>query len=364
MCNPLSRFAVRYLLPITLLLCGPAALAAGDRSSTGSATIYVIQSGTGYFVNALIYLDGKYLDKLSPNTYLPLTVVPGAHEISTAGISRVALPLNAQAGEVYYIQPTTKADGNTQFTILSGTEGQRLLAQTRPIREMLHTTITPPQPRTEQRDDSDVTRFGPDSGAYLGLSGGSTRAKGVTDYALAGLPDFQAYIDLTFFPSIPATSSGSDSDTAEKLFVGFRFNRYLSVEGAYVNLGTYTAKLHATDGTDTVSLDGTWKFNGLSAAAVGSLPLGSHFALSAKLGGLYWKNKYDEVLTDTTLIPATDSASVTNHGFSPLLGIGVTVNLTKWLALRAEYERYWKVGKTDTGKFDIDSFSAGVVFLF
>jgi opacity protein-like surface antigen len=48
----------------------------------------------------------------------------------------------------------------------------------------------------------------------------------------------------------------------------------------------------------------------------------------------------------------------------PLLGAGVGYDLTRNVALRAEWDRYFRVGDASTGRGDIDQYTVGVAYRF
>ena len=121
-----------------VLLGGTEAWAASNAQPP--AQVYVISGSTGGFANVLLYLDGKNVEKLTSNTHVVLAVIPGPHEISTAGTTRVALSLNAKAGGVYYVKLTIQPNGLPQLASLSDQEGEQLVAQTRPVREQVLAT--------------------------------------------------------------------------------------------------------------------------------------------------------------------------------------------------------------------------------
>jgi OOP family OmpA-OmpF porin len=68
-----------------------------------------------------------------------------------------------------------------------------------------------------------------------------------------------------------------DSDIGWSLFGGYRINRYIGVEGGYVNLGEYKATSSSNNTADS--------FDAFYLAAVGILPFGEHWQLRAKAGG-------------------------------------------------------------------------------
>jgi hypothetical protein len=112
-------------------------------SGQASAWVYVIQGSTGNFGNAMLYIDGRNVGTLTTNTSLAMPVTPGLHEISTAANTRVALSLNAQAGNSYYVKLAISPKGLPQLSMLSDMEGQAALAQSQPLRNRTFSAGTP-----------------------------------------------------------------------------------------------------------------------------------------------------------------------------------------------------------------------------
>ena len=144
--------------------------------------------------------------------------------------------------------------------------------------------------------------------------------------------------------TIEASDNGfdfNDSDGSYKVFGGFRFLKFLGVEGSYVDFGSPS---DSSGGTD-VKVDATaW-----DAFAVGVLPLGSHFEIFAKLGLVVWD-------TDTAI---EGLGSDSDSGTDSTYGAGVAFIFGKHLGVRAEYERF-EIENTDK----VDMVSIGADFRF
>ena len=159
------------------------------------------------------------------------------------------------------------------------------------------------------------------------------------------------------------TSFNRDSSNlGGKLFVGYRFNEYLGVEGAYSNYGK--EKYRYTTATATGS--GELKAEAFSIAATGRLPFGNGFAALGKIGASRVHSKYHEAWVDGGT-PGSDSDS--QNTVVPMLGIGAEYTLNKAFTVRAEYEINGKariVDSTYTGvaKVKTDMFSIGVGYHF
>ncbi len=116
-----------------------------------------------------------------------------------------------------------------------------------------------------------------------------------------------------------AVTDLDSSDSGYAVFGGYKFTRYLALEFAYADLGSYTF-----ENTGPARLGGTREFSALSGAAVGFIPLGnSGITLSGKVG-------IASVSADTKL---DDFGSVAGDiDISPvsnILGVGLSFKPTK-----------------------------------
>lgn len=122
-----------------------------------------------------------------------------------------------------------------------------------------------------------------------------------------------------------------ENDLGFKVFGGYRFFPWLSVEGIYLNGGK--PEVSASEGPASASLE--IEVQSLIAAAVFSLPVGDRFELFIKPGVAFWdsstRGRYSE--------PGyTESFDVDDNGSAFFLGGGAAVNFTDNLAARLEYE--------------------------
>ena len=188
-----------------------------------------------------------------------------------------------------------------------------------------------------------------ESGAYLGLSLGQSRANDV---------------DCT------AGFSCDKTDMAWKIFGGYQFMRYLAAEGGYTNLGKIKASTDAGGTSASVSSKSTaWEL-----LAVGSYPIGtSGFAPYVKAGFYSAETKSDISLTAGG---ASTSGSFKKTNTDWTAGLGVRYDFMKNFAVRAEWQRYNGVGGGDhtvtvggvsastSGDSTIDVFSLGAIYKF
>jgi hypothetical protein len=115
-----------------------------------------------------------------------------------------------------------------------------------------------------------------------------------------------------------------DDDTAMKVFGGWRFNPYLALELAYLDLGSPSQDF----GGVTVETE----FTGFAPYVVGTLPLGI-FELFGKIG--YYI--YD--VEATVSAAGFGSESIKESDEDLVYGVGIGVVLFERLNARLEYER-------------------------
>jgi opacity protein-like surface antigen len=145
-------------------------------------------------------------------------------------------------------------------------------------------------------------------------------------YAGAGVGSFNLDIDNPDDVEETIDRYSSD-DTAWKAFAGYRINPYVSVEAAYVNLGS-PDDIIAPDTKLTVETDG------FAPYVVGTLPIGDSFEAFAK-AGYYW---YD--INTRLTAPGTVIASDTDSDSTFTWSAGLGLDLFDHVNLRLEYEQF------------------------
>ena len=176
-----------------------------------------------------------------------------------------------------------------------------------------------------------------DSGFYLG----------------AGVGQMSTEVDDVF-------GSGFDFDEDDvgfKLFGGYRFLPWLSVEGMFVDGGN--PEFRAAAGDETVKLG--IEVRSLVAAAVFALPIGERAELFVKPGVAYWES--------TTVLgfssPAfSDRFDDDDSGSAFFLGAGGGLEITENLGVRLEYEWFEVAPEWDSDEEEfIDELEASAGFL-
>lgn len=187
-------------------------------------------------------------------------------------------------------------------------------------------------------------------GFYIGLSIGQSKVS----------------IDDSDVPTVvgaTATSVSKDeTDSGFKLYGGYRFTRNFALEGGWADLGRFRATRNVTApaiGSFTAETEASGPF----IDAVGIIPL-QQFALFGKLGAMYATTETTFSTTGAVLLLPGVPRSSDDSELEFKFGLGASYSFTRNFAIRAEYERFFEVGTSDTGEGDIDLISIGIVFRF
>ncbi len=129
-----------------------------------------------------------------------------------------------------------------------------------------------------------------------------------------------------------------------RLAAGYQFIPWLSVDLAHVDFGDF-------DGSTPNSLGGSDPFsasaNGLELGLVGRIPLGDRFAITAKVGKMWWDSEIQ-----------VGAQSQSDSGNSFVYGLGAEVELNEVFALTGAWQR------VDISDADVDLLSIGLKFRF
>lgn len=154
------------------------------------------------------------------------------------------------------------------------------------------------------------------------------------------------------------SSSFDDSDTGYKLQLGYQFNQNWAVEGGYVDLGEFKYHASYTGGAANAKA----KADGWNIDVVGILPINDQFSVFGKLGFIDAKVKIDASATGPG---GSASGSADDTCWKGTWGVGATYNFSKTIGIRAEWERFDKLGdKGSTGESNVNLLSVGLSFKF
>lgn len=195
---------------------------------------------------------------------------------------------------------------------------------------------------------------------YVGVNVGQSRIDATT-----------AEIEQAFLVDdgfVATNTTLDETDTGWKAYLGYRFNRFLALEGGYADLGEATFNTTIVNAPPPLNLltpfpvSATATADGTVLAAVLHLPLTESASLFAKAGVFRWQAEFTERITGTNITRVSRSEEQTD----PAYGVGAELRLTEGIRARVELERFKDVGKGIGGREgrDIDFVSAGIVFAF
>ncbi len=147
-----------------------------------------------------------------------------------------------------------------------------------------------------------------------------------------------------------------ETETALSLAFGQSLSENWGYEVGYIHFGN----LSNSSGTATSGARSSLSTQSLYAAAVGTLPLGESFSLFAKLG---LSVNYSELKVsgfDSGPPAATVRYKKSDTSFEPMAGIGAAFNISKQVAVTAEYQYFGKV----TGGLKVDAWTLGLKYGF
>lgn len=156
-----------------------------------------------------------------------------------------------------------------------------------------------------------------------------------------------------------ATATADTSDTAYKLFAGYKVNRNFAVEGGYTDLGKASISMTTTGPVASINAEAkatAWEVN-----AVGILPINENFSVFGKLG-YHW----DDVKAKAAAISGGAGVAINKDysGNDFKFGVGAEYNINRNVGLRLEFERYNNVGSSTSGGQDVDVASLGMAYRF
>lgn len=128
-------------------------------------------------------------------------------------------------------------------------------------------------------------------------------------------------------------SGCNNSDTAWKVFGGYRLNENLGAELAYHNLGD----IHKNGENSDVSA--------LSANATASMRVSERFDLFGKAGAMRWNS---------------ENTGGDRDGFGFTYGVGAKMQMNENTKLRAEWEQFPGIETSATEESDINMLSVGI----
>ena len=214
-------------------------------------------------------------------------------------------------------------------------------------------------------------------GMYLVAAYGTTR---VADQPMIESTDNIVRASVSNLSKID--SSVSSSGHGYKLQLGYELTPHFAIEGGYVDLGRFTyttsyetltpSPLPGVLGDITATFDPARRqarVKGWNIAGVGIYPVDEEWSVFGKIGIVHARmqtNDSSERLPfNIKHNPFGATRNSAEYKWSPNLGIGANYRLNDTIGIRAEAERFSKVGKREvTGSTDIDLVTLGVTARF
>lgn len=166
--------------------------------------------------------------------------------------------------------------------------------------------------------------------ALLGLLASTNVLAEIQPGFYAGVGVGTATVELDTNQQLGGFTFDSD-DTAFKVFGGYNFNQYFAIEATYFDGGNPEETLFTlADARGTLEVG----VSGLSAAAIGRVPLGEVFALYGKLG----LASYDAEITGRLNGDVVEDGEAEVSDDDVVYGVGAAFNVGSQFELRAEYE--------------------------
>lgn len=169
------------------------------------------------------------------------------------------------------------------------------------------------------------------------------------------------------------TVSGRITDSRDAGFSlagGWQLHPNVAVEVGYYDLGRPEAGYSISEVLYNAKL--SYKLSGFGASVVGRWPIAGGFSVHGRLGVMAARNEYHE--DGTAVLTFQGGTRVdfrhTTRTTSPMYGLGVGYAFTRNLEVRGEWTRFDRVGKSwafeddHNGRFDVDLFSASLVYRF
>lgn len=199
------------------------------------------------------------------------------------------------------------------------------------------------------------------------LLAGAAHAQEGTWYVGVSFGASTTEIDESVVAVAGATASTlwrDERDPGVKVVLGYVFNRHLAVEGGYAQLGEFSISREVT-APAAGAVNARLSVKGWVIDAVGTLPLGARFSAIGKAGVLLSEVRtFRTVSGSASLAPGLGYSAITDE-FNFKLGAGLQYELSPKATLRAEWERFYRVGEPGTtGELEVNLMSGGLLLRF
>jgi OOP family OmpA-OmpF porin len=151
-----------------------------------------------------------------------------------------------------------------------------------------------------------------------------------------------------------AYNAPGSGENGYRLKLGYKYSRYLSVQGEYVDFGRTPSDIFSATG----SLSSTFRSTGYGVDTVATVPLWRSFSFYGRLGAYRGEARNAFAAYSTSLLGDTRSTRLR-------YGLGMRYDFTKAFGIKAELERYSPLGASTGSESDAaDLVSVGVSWRF
>jgi OOP family OmpA-OmpF porin len=151
-----------------------------------------------------------------------------------------------------------------------------------------------------------------------------------------------------------AYNTPGSGENGYRLKLGYKYSRYLSVQGEYVDFGRTPSDVFSATGP----LTSTFRSTGYGIDTVATVPLWRSFSFYGRLGAYRGEARNAFAAYSTSLLGDTRSTRL--H-----YGLGMRYDFTKAFGIKAELERYSPLGASTGSDADAaDLVSVGVSWRF
>jgi len=201
-------------------------------------------------------------------------------------------------------------------------------------------------------------------GFYIGVGIGDAEA----DTSTGDINDlFRSAFAAQGATFIPQTATIDTKDSHLYIFAGYRIFPYLSVDGGYVDLGSFEYTSRASlfipgQGTSVINTSMKVESQGVQVNALGNIPISDYFEIHGRLG-FFVMNTDADINGGTASRPV--SASESGASFGLQIGVGAAVNIGDHFSLSADWGHYFDVDNGGYGEeeeeLDYDGYDVDVL---
>lgn len=119
---------------------------------------------------------------------------------------------------------------------------------------------------------------------------------------------------------------------AGKIGFGYKFNRYLAIDLAHMNLGTFETRVRTTGPSSEITVDD--QITGTAFSIVGMLPVSENWSVFGRVGSLKWK----ETVEVRGCVASCVRADASIKGRDGFIGFGGNWEISERWGLTAEWD--------------------------